>query len=323
MLTVTPSPLDFGAQVAGTTSADKSVTITNPSSQPQTLQPLVFVQNDFRLTASNCPTRANNFLLAPGASCAVSFNFTPSSTGIQSINVTLTFTPGGTPAQTLTLTGTGVNAGAQPAVITEGLICGGGVCALGGHLAGNTVGNFFATQLSATGGTAPYTWSGQAPAGLTIQPDGIIVGTPPHTGTTTFTVTVTDATGASGTATFSFTVTKPLPCQTGVGNLTEPLSGPALNGQTPSGTATLTGNDGNETCATSLLTQVSGVNLPDGTQLWVTYDNVPVGMITLNGGSGSMTPYIRPNTAYGHNKVRIYTSFPSPSAQPILQGTRF
>jgi hypothetical protein len=68
-------------------------------------------------------------------------------------------------------------------------------CTLGGQLAGNTVGNFFATQLSATGGTAPYTWSGQAPAGLTIQPDGIIVVTPTHTGTTTFTVTVTDASG--------------------------------------------------------------------------------------------------------------------------------
>jgi hypothetical protein len=323
MLTVTPSPLDFGAQVVGTTSADKSVAITNPSNQPQTLQPLVFVQNDFRLTASDCPTQAENFLLAPGASCTVSFNFTPFSTGIQSINVTLTFTPGGTPAQTLTLTGTGVNAGAQPAVITKGFICGGGVCTLGGQLAGNTVGNFFATQLSATGGTAPYTWSGQAPAGLTIQPDGIIVGTPTHTGTTTFTVTVTDTTGASGTATFSFTVTKPLPCQTGVGNLTEPLSGPALNGQTPSGTATLTNNDGNEDCATSLLTQVSGVNLPDGTQLWVSYDNVPVGMITLNGSSGSMAPYARPNTAYGFDQVRVYTSFPSSGVQPILQGTQF
>ena len=42
--------------------------------------------------------------------------------------------------------------------------------------------------------------------------------------------------------------------------LTEALSGPALNGQTPSGTATLTGNDGNEDCATSVLTQVSGVS---------------------------------------------------------------
>jgi len=31
---------------------------TKPSNQPQTLQPLVFVQNDFRLTASNCPTQA-------------------------------------------------------------------------------------------------------------------------------------------------------------------------------------------------------------------------------------------------------------------------
>jgi hypothetical protein len=327
MFTITPSPLDFGAQVVGTTSADQSVTITNPSGQPQVLEPLVFVQNDFRLTADNCPDRAKNFLLDAGASCTASFNFTPFASGIRSLNVTLQFTSGGTPAQVLTLTGTGVAAGAQPAVITEGDICGSGVCSITGG-GGTIAGDFFATQLSATGGTPPYTWSGQVSDGLTIQPDGVIFGTPTHTAT--FTVTVTDATGASGTAALSVNVFKPEECQSGGGNvveLTEPLSGPALSGQTPSGTATLTENNGNQVnkntgapCAISLMTQVSGVNLPDGTQLWVAVGILPVGMITLSGGSGSMAPYANPPT---DGQVNIYTAFPTPGAQPILQGAQF
>jgi hypothetical protein len=318
-LTITPSALNFGAQVVGTTSADETVTITNPSAKSQVITGLVFVQNNFRKTASDCPGEAQRFVLTAGSSCTASFNFTPASTGVLSTTVPVTLTPDGLPGQTLTLTGTGTSPGAQPAVITEHYICGGGVCDLAAY-----VNNFFATQLSATGGTAPYTWSGQAPAGLTVQPDGIILGTPTSTGTSNFTVTVTDANGASATVTFAYTGLAQTPCQTGVtGNITEPLTGPAINGQTPSGTATLTDNDGNEDCAASLLTQVSGVNLPDGTQLWVTYDSVPAGLITLSGGSGSMTPVGNPNTMYGSDQVRIYTSFPTSGAQPILQGTQF
>lgn len=322
IFTVTPSPLNFGNQVVGTNSTDQSVTITNPTSQPQTLEPFVFVQSEFRLVANDCPNQArDNNLLAPGASCTASFNFTPSATGIRSLNVTIAFTSGGTPAQSLTLTGTGVNGGAKPAVITAGDICGGGVCALSNGT-GNPAGNFFGTQLSATGGTAPYTWSMPATAGLTIQPDGVIFGTPTHS--ITFTVTVTDANGASGTATLSYNTNKPQTCQSGGGNqttVTTPLTGPALNGQTPSGSATLTEDVAKSTiengpCDISLITQVSGVNLPDGTQLWVTEGALPVGMITLSGGSGSMAPYARPPGG----QVRVFTAFPSPGATPILQG---
>jgi len=325
MFTVTPASLSFAPQVVDTTSTEKSVTITNPSTEPQKVQPLTFIANDFGEVANSCPSGAQDYLLAPGASCIVTFDFVPTNTGTLSATVDVTLTPDGLPGQTITLTGTGTVAGAQPAVITQPYICLSGVCRIGAQFVGNIAGNFFATQLSATGGTAPYTWSGQAPAGLTLQSDGVIVGTFPSPSTSIFTVMVTDATGASATATLSLTTVAPDPsnCQTGVGNLTESLSGPELNGQAPSGIATLTDNDGNEDCATSLLAQVSGVNLPDGTELWITYDNYPVGTITLNDGSGGMTPFGFPNTAYGLDQVRVYTSFPSSTTTPILQGTLF
>ncbi|MEV5001874.1 ExeM/NucH family extracellular endonuclease [Nocardioides sp. LML1-1-1.1] len=62
--------------------------------------------------------------------------------------------------------------------------------------------------LSATGGTAPYTWSTTAlPAGLDLN-GSTIEGTPSATGTTTVTATVTDATSPTAvTATTEFTIT--------------------------------------------------------------------------------------------------------------------
>ena len=53
------------------------------------------------------------------------------------------------------------------------------------------------TQLQATGGVTPYTWSlangTTLPAGLSLAPDGIISGTPTATGTFNFSVQVTDS----------------------------------------------------------------------------------------------------------------------------------
>jgi large repetitive protein len=53
------------------------------------------------------------------------------------------------------------------------------------------------TQLQATGGVGPYTWSlangTKLPAGLSLAPDGIISGTPTATGTFNFSVQVTDS----------------------------------------------------------------------------------------------------------------------------------
>jgi hypothetical protein len=191
------------------------------------------------------------------------------------------------------------------------------------------VSNFFSTSFLASGGTPPYTWSGQPPAGLALRPSGLLLGAPTATGTSTFTVTVTDAAGATATGTFSLTVTGPPPptppgCQTG-GTLTETLSGPAFNGQTPDGLATADESQFSGCGGFSILSvQVNNVNLPDGTQLWVTLDFGAVGTITLAGGAGTMADYNMGRSGVSRNAVRVYSALPDVSTfQQILIGGSF
>ncbi|HEY3837554.1 MAG TPA: putative Ig domain-containing protein [Bryobacteraceae bacterium] len=88
------------------------------------------------------------------------------------------------------------------------------------NLLQGAVGLSYSQTLSASGGAPPYTWmlsSGSLPAGLTLSPGGLISGTPTTTGTSNFTVTLTDS--ASNSATQSFTivvVTAPPLARTGV-----------------------------------------------------------------------------------------------------------
>jgi len=70
-----------------------------------------------------------------------------------------------------------------------------------------TVGTAVSLQLSASGGTAPYTWSATGlPAGLSISSSGLISGTPTTATTYTVTATATDSTTATGSAQFSWTI---------------------------------------------------------------------------------------------------------------------
>ncbi|MCX8956762.1 autotransporter domain-containing protein [Erwinia psidii] len=68
----------------------------------------------------------------------------------------------------------------------------------GGSLAQGKIGQVYTQSLSVTGGTAPYRWqlSGALPVGLSFT-DGQLSGTPVVTGTSAFSVLVTDATGRS------------------------------------------------------------------------------------------------------------------------------
>lgn len=76
------------------------------------------------------------------------------------------------------------------------------------QLPAGTAGTVYSQGFSATGGTAPYTWSvasGTLPTGLSLSSTGILGGTPATTGTYNFTVKVSD--GASGAATKPFSLT--------------------------------------------------------------------------------------------------------------------
>lgn len=68
----------------------------------------------------------------------------------------------------------------------------------------------YSATLAATGGTTPYTWSvstGSLPVGLTLNAStGVISGTPTGSGTSSFTITVTDANSLSGSANLAITI---------------------------------------------------------------------------------------------------------------------
>jgi hypothetical protein len=321
----TPTSLTFASQATGTTSAAQTITATNTGTAS------LFFNNvatsgdtlDFTIVNDDCIGTT----LPVGASCSISVTFSPTTTGTRTANVVYTDNAANSP-QAVPLTGTGTGTAAPLAINDQFFTCSGGVCDIG---AGSNVfvRNFFTTTFQASGGTAPYTWSGQPPAGLTLRASGLLLGAPAVTGTQTFTVTVTDAAGATATGTFSLTVTgppapSPPGCQTG-GKLKEALSGPSFNGQTPSGTASADETQFSGCGGFSILSvQVKNVNLPDGTQLWVTLDFKPVGTITLSRHSGSMTPYNMGRFGVSRDQVRVYSSLPDLSTfQQILIGGSF
>ena len=73
-------------------------------------------------------------------------------------------------------------------------------------------GSSYSQIITATGGTAPYTYavtSGTLPAGLTLGTSGNIFGTPTSSGTSNFTITATDNYGFTGNRPYSVTITAP------------------------------------------------------------------------------------------------------------------
>ncbi|MFV0461070.1 MAG: putative Ig domain-containing protein, partial [Actinomycetales bacterium] len=85
-------------------------------------------------------------------------------------------------------------------------------------LPAGTAGAPYSATLTASGGVPDYTFdlaTGTLPAGLTLNPDGTLTGTPTESGTSTFTVTATDSTTGTGpaTGTREYTITVASSCQ--------------------------------------------------------------------------------------------------------------
>ncbi|MDR6642731.1 outer membrane autotransporter protein [Luteibacter sp. 1214] len=75
-----------------------------------------------------------------------------------------------------------------------------------------TVGVAYSQTISASGGTAPYTFAitaGALPAGMTLAGGGALSGTPTAAGTFNFTVTATDNGGFTGSRAYTITVAAP------------------------------------------------------------------------------------------------------------------
>lgn len=126
---------------------------------------------------------------------------------------------------------------------TYSVTIGGALVVAGPALPNGQVGVVYpSTTLTATGGTAPYTWSATGlPGGLTLDPlTGTVSGTPFTAGTFSVTVTVTDATSLTAQATYPVTIAAgiaecPAP--------TAPWKGQYYSNATLSGTPTLLRDD--------------------------------------------------------------------------------
>ncbi len=80
-------------------------------------------------------------------------------------------------------------------------------------LPGGTVGAAYNQAITASGGTAPYTFaltSGVLPAGLTLSPGGALTGAPTAAGSSAYTVTATDANGCQGSTSYTLDVVCPV-----------------------------------------------------------------------------------------------------------------
>ena len=102
VIRLSPASLAFGNQAIGTTSATKTVTLTNISAAAVSLTSIV-PSGDFATPSKTCGAS-----LAAGASCTLSVAFKPSVTGAVSGDVTVTYPGEGSP-QRLGLSGTGQN----------------------------------------------------------------------------------------------------------------------------------------------------------------------------------------------------------------------
>lgn len=117
-----------------------------------------------------------------------------------------------------------------------------GITILPSSLSAPTVGQYYAVSFSASGGTAPYTWSvsGSLPPGLTVASSGTMTGIPTTNGTYTFTVTAIDSRQLSASRTFSlalggssFSITTASPLPAGMVGQSYSASLAATGGKPP------------------------------------------------------------------------------------------
>jgi hypothetical protein len=81
-------------------------------------------------------------------------------------------------------------------------------------LPNGTVGVAYTQTISASGGTAPYGFAvttGTLPAGLTLTPAGVLFGTPTAAGTSSFTITASDANSCAGSLAYTITIAAAAP----------------------------------------------------------------------------------------------------------------
>jgi hypothetical protein len=143
---------------------------------------------------------------------AVTAGTLPAGLVLDALTGAITGTPTGSGAYSFTITATDAVT-ASASVPYSGTVTSPTITVSPSTLSAMVVGVPFTESVSASGGTAPYTYTvtaGTLPAGLTLNPSsGLISGTPTTSGAYSFTITATDAFSSTGSQPYSGTVTSP------------------------------------------------------------------------------------------------------------------
>lgn len=106
-VSASPTFIDFGNIVSGSSSAARTVTLTNVGSANLVLGTLAAGTSQFSISADTC---SGQTLTVSGGSCSFAVTFSPTSSGLKSDSVTV---PSNTTTMTVALTGNGTAAAAQ------------------------------------------------------------------------------------------------------------------------------------------------------------------------------------------------------------------
>lgn len=248
-ITYTPTSGYFGsdsftytATNAAGTSAPATVTIT-VSAPTITVTPTT-------LANGSAGTAYNRSLTAAGGQTPYTFSTTlatgalPAGLSLSSAGA-ITGTPTATGTFTFTVTGTDSSTTTHATFTSSAIsltIAAPTIAIAPATLPAPTTGTAYSRNVTASGGSAPYTFvisAGALPAGLTLSSAGVLSGTPTAAGSVTFTVRGTDSNGFSGSRAYSFFVAAPtitispstLPSGTGGSSYIQPVT--ATGGNAP------------------------------------------------------------------------------------------
>lgn len=197
------SPLAVNLGAAGSINGSTTPIVVLPASLPNTLTGAAYSQ-----TITSSPS-------APGTTFSISAGTLPpgltlSPAGLLSGAVTAA----GTDTFTITATDAGGCFGSREYIVTADCPA---IAVAPSTLPDGAVGSAYSYALSATAGTAPFTFAvltGTLPSGLTLTGAGVLSGTPDAAGQSLFSIGVTDATGCTASADYVFDVFAVAPVST-------------------------------------------------------------------------------------------------------------
>ncbi|MBR7627542.1 tandem-95 repeat protein [Aeromonas popoffii] len=161
--------------------------------------------------AANSSANPITLNISGGAASSVAVASAASHGTASASGTSITYTPtaGFSGADSFTYTATNASGTSSPATVTI-TVSAPSISLSPTTLGNGSVGTSYSETLSASGGTAPYTYAitaGALPAGLSLNTStGVISGTPSASGTSNLSVTATDANSASGSQAYTLTI---------------------------------------------------------------------------------------------------------------------